>query len=192
VRYLVLSAALLITAAGVACGGGGEATQDATEFVFTQPANTVTPTTPVPAPPWATNSPGSNPTADNATASPAPVDDTPTMGATQPPATQPPATQPPAQPTATATPRLLQTVDVTVVNNLTFSPNRVEVPAGSTINFSWNGDVPHTVSSPDAGFNSGDPAKADSLSVVLTQPGTYQFLCETHPTTMKGLITVTP
>jgi plastocyanin len=187
VRLFLLPAAMLITALAVACGGGSSAdTGDETEVPDATPPTTVTPTTPIPAPPWATSSPtGESPTAPAAD-TPAPTQTpVPTSDATAP--TQ--ATQPPA-PTATNTPTLLMAVDVTVVNDLSFSPNRIEVPAGSTINFSWNGNVPHTVSSDDAGFASGAPAKADSLSVVLTTPGTYRFICETHPTTMKGLITV--
>jgi plastocyanin len=187
VRLFLLPAAMLITALAVACGGGSSAdTGDETEVPDATPPTTVTPTTPIPAPPWATSSPtGESPTAPAAD-TPAPTQTpVPTSDATAP--TQ--ATQPPA-PTATNTPTLLMAVDVTVVNDLSFSPNRIEVPAGSTINFSWNGNVPHTVSSDDAGFASGAPAKADSLSVVLTTPGTYHFICETHPTTMKGLITV--
>ncbi len=186
-RLFLLPAAMLITALAVACGGGSSAdTGDETEVPDATPPTTVTPTTPIPAPPWATSSPtGESPTAPAAD-TPAPTQTpVPTSDATAP--TQ--ATQPPA-PTATNTPTLLMAVDVTVVNDLSFSPNRIEVPAGSTINFSWNGNVPHTVSSDDAGFASGAPAKADSLSVVLTTPGTYRFICETHPTTMKGLITV--
>ncbi len=187
-RLFLLPAAMLITALAVACGGGSSAdTGDETEVPDATPPTTVTPTTPIPAPPWATSSPvGESPTAPAAVDTPAPTQTpVPTSDATAP--TQ--ATQPPA-PTATNTPTLLMAVDVTVVNDLSFSPNRIEVPAGSTINFSWNGNVPHTVSSDDAGFASGAPAKADSLSVVLTTPGTYRFICETHPTTMKGLITV--
>jgi plastocyanin len=187
VRLFLLPAAMLITALAVACGGGGSAdTGDETEVPDATPPTTVTSTTPIPAPPWATSSPtGESPTAPAAD-TPAPTQTpVPTSDATAP--TQ--ATQPPA-PTATNTPTLLMAVDVTVVNDLSFSPNRIEVPAGSTINFSWNGNVPHTVFSDDAGFASGAPAKADSLSVVLTTPGTYRFICETHPTTMKGLITV--
>ena len=186
-RLFLLPAAMLITALAVACGGGSSAeTGTDTEVPNATPPNTVTPTTPIPAPPWATSSPISESPTAPAVDTPAPTQ-TPVPTSNAPAPTQP--SQPPT-PTATNTPIQLMAVDVTVVNDSAFSPNRIEVPAGSTINFSWNGNVPHTVSSDEAGFASGAPAKADSLSVVLTTPGTYSFICETHPTTMKGLITV--
>ena len=47
----------------------------------------------------------------------------------------------------------------------------------------------HNVASATAGFES-DYAKAGTFSFTFNNPGTYYYLCEVHPTAMKGVVQV--
>jgi len=110
-----------------------------------------------------------------------------------------------AQPTATSVPPTSApsgpqsaSVGVTESKIFLFSPARVTVGVGGTVSWAWSDTTQfHNVDlkGPDGGVlaTSGDVAKSGSLSFRFTQPGTYEFVCETHEFSippMKGTVTV--
>ena len=77
------------------------------------------------------------------------------------------------------------------ISNFTFSPATLEVPVGTTLRWVNDDDVPHTVLGSDQGSVIRSPAldTSDSYSLVMSQPGTYQYFCSLHPH-MTGTIVV--
>jgi plastocyanin len=81
-----------------------------------------------------------------------------------------------------------------VRNGLTFEPNVVTVPVGSTVTWANQGSAPHTVTG--EGFDSGnDPSTwimgGGSFSFTFTAPGTYNYVCVPHEALgMAGTIVV--
>lgn len=86
---------------------------------------------------------------------------------------------------------------------MAFTPEEVEVDAGSTVTWT-NGDPgAHTVTSgaveqgtsgvtptPDGRFDSGDIAGGDTFEQTFDEAGTYEYFCALHPATMRGVINV--
>jgi plastocyanin len=83
----------------------------------------------------------------------------------------------------------------------------LEMQTGDTITWTWTpatggGQSHNVVGTPNAAdpawgqiveppFTEGGPAPQGGTSFTFTQPGTYEFLCQVHATTMKGTVTVT-
>lgn len=75
------------------------------------------------------------------------------------------------------------------LRGMAFAPNRIEIAAGTTIVWTNNDPVVHTVTADDKSWDSGaiDPGK--SWSHTFTQPGEFAFHCTPHPF-MKGVLVV--
>lgn len=107
----------------------------------------------------------------------------------------------PASPAATAT--AVQTpahgarpnaaeAEIVALDNR-FQPTTVTVPAGMTLRWVNRGSNAHTISSADGIWDSGTLLHGESFSVVLSEPGTYRYLCRQHVLQgMGGSIIVTP
>ena len=78
-----------------------------------------------------------------------------------------------------------------VIQNYTFSPNKLTVVAGTKVTWVNHDQVPHTVVEKDKQFRSSALDTNDSYSFTFNTPGVYQYFCTLHPT-MTGTITVTP
>ncbi len=79
--------------------------------------------------------------------------------------------------------------------NTTFQPQEITVPAGTTVTWTNQDDVSHTVTSgprdaPTNLFDSGDIAPGGTFSFTFTDPGTYEYHCSVHPG-MDGTVIVT-
>jgi plastocyanin len=98
------------------------------------------------------------------------------------------ATVPPAKPLAVADPNAAGGPQLTV-ENFNFTPADITVAPGTTITWTNNDDVEHTVTAPDNGFSSKALETGDSYSFTFTQPGTYTYFCAIHPF-MTGRVTV--
>jgi plastocyanin len=98
------------------------------------------------------------------------------------------ATVPPAKPLAVADlnaaggPRL-------AVENFNFTPADITVAPGTTITWTNNDDVEHTVTASDNRFGSKALETGDAFSFTFAQPGTYAYFCAIHPF-MTGRVTV--
>ena len=70
-----------------------------------------------------------------------------------------------------------------------FDPPDVAVEPGSTITWTNNGAVPHTVTADDGSFDSERLNPGDSYTVAFGGQGTVRYHCEIHPE-MRGSVTV--
>ncbi len=68
------------------------------------------------------------------------------------------------------------------IDNFSFGPATITIPAGSTVTWTNNDDVPHVVSSDDNKmFKSKALDTDDHFSFTFTKPGTYNYYCAIHP-----------
>jgi plastocyanin len=70
-----------------------------------------------------------------------------------------------------------------------FDPPDVAVEPGSTITWTNNGAMPHTVTADDGSFDSGVLNPGDSYTVAFDGQGTVTYHCTIHPE-MRGSVTV--
>jgi len=105
----------------------------------------------------------------------------------QPSAPQPGAGAPPVIPSAM--PGQDDEVQHATIRQMAFAPARIEIPVGTTV--TWTNDDPlaHTVTAEDGAFNSGLLNSGQTWSYTFTAPGEYPFYCIPHPF-MKGVVVV--
>jgi plastocyanin len=75
------------------------------------------------------------------------------------------------------------------IDNFSFGPAALTVPAGTTVTWTNQDDIPHTVVSTDGVFKSKALDTDDKFSFVFSKPGTYSYFCSIHPK-MTGQIIV--
>jgi amicyanin len=75
------------------------------------------------------------------------------------------------------------------IDNFTFSPPEITVAAGTTVTWTNDDDIPHTVRAVDGAFHSAAMDTADSYSFTFAKPGVYSYFCSLHPK-MVGKVTV--
>ena len=88
--------------------------------------------------------------------------------------------RPPAQLTANITIKLFQ-----------YQPGRLQVNAGTTVNWVNEDEIFHTVTAekPESGFNGSLDGKGKSFSFTFSQLGIYAYYCDRHEH-MRGEIEV--
>ena len=68
------------------------------------------------------------------------------------------------------------------IDNFSFGPATITVPAGTTVTWTNSDDVPHVVTSDDNKmFKSKALDTDDHFSYTFTKPGTYNYHCAIHP-----------
>ena len=70
-----------------------------------------------------------------------------------------------------------------------FDPPDAAIEPGSTITWTNNGALPHTVTADDGSFDSGVLNPGDSYTVAFDGRGTVTYFCAIHPE-MRGSVTV--
>jgi amicyanin len=79
------------------------------------------------------------------------------------------------------------------IKSFAFGPQQITVKQGTTVTWTNQDNVPHTVVSdagaPDA-FSSGSLIQGETFSFRFTKTGTYDYSCSIHPS-MKGTVIVT-
>lgn len=75
------------------------------------------------------------------------------------------------------------------IENFSFAPNASTVPAGTTVTWTNNDTVPHTVTSTDNAFNSGNINPGETFSFTFADAGTFTYVCSYHPN-MTGSVVV--
>jgi amicyanin len=75
------------------------------------------------------------------------------------------------------------------IENFTFGPQRVTVKAGTTVTWTNDDDIPHTVASSTKAFKSKVLDSDDKFSFTFTTPGIYEYFCTLHPH-MTGTLVV--
>jgi plastocyanin len=74
--------------------------------------------------------------------------------------------------------------------NMSFSPANLTVSVGSTVKWTNNDGMAHTVTSDNGSFDSGNMAGGATYSKMFSTVGTFPYHCTIHPG-MTGKITVT-
>jgi plastocyanin len=75
------------------------------------------------------------------------------------------------------------------IDNFSFSPATITVPAGTTVRWTNRDDIPHTVVSDDKVFKSKPLDTDEQFTYTFTKPGTYGYFCSIHPK-MTGKVVV--
>lgn len=75
------------------------------------------------------------------------------------------------------------------VENFTFKPKEIVVPAGATVVWIQKDRAPHTVTAKDGGFDSGRLTKGDKFTHTFSKKGSYDYICTFHPS-MRGKVIV--
>jgi plastocyanin len=81
-------------------------------------------------------------------------------------------------------------VDV-AISGFAFSPAALTVKVGTTVKWTNQDSVGHTVVADDNSWGSGNLNQGDSFSFAFNTAGTYAYHCGVHPN-MKATITVVP
>jgi plastocyanin len=104
---------------------------------------------------------------------------------------RPGAAEPASRPTAPAAPPPAADGKQVVIDNFTFSPATLTVPAGTAVTWVNHDDVPHTVTSPSRPRLLDSPTldTDESFTHVFKAPGTYDYYCTVHPR-MTGQVIV--
>jgi plastocyanin len=77
------------------------------------------------------------------------------------------------------------------IDNFTFSPAEIDVPAGTRVVWTNRDDIPHTVTdAADPRATKSPPLDTgDSYARTFDKPGTYRYFCSLHPY-MQGTVVV--
>jgi plastocyanin len=75
------------------------------------------------------------------------------------------------------------------IDNFSFGPAAITVPAGTTVTWTNRDDIPHTVVSDDKVFKSKVLDTDEKFSYTFSKPGTYPYFCSVHPK-MTGKVVV--
>ncbi|HYX67951.1 MAG TPA: cupredoxin family copper-binding protein [Terriglobales bacterium] len=75
------------------------------------------------------------------------------------------------------------------IDNYSFTPQTITVPAGTTVTWTNADDVPHTVAASDMAFHSKAMDTDEQYSHTFDAPGTYKYFCTVHPK-MQGTVIV--
>jgi plastocyanin len=73
--------------------------------------------------------------------------------------------------------------------NMSFSPATITVAPGTTVTWTNNDGMTHTVTADDISFDSGNITTGSKFSRVFSTVGSYSYHCTIHPN-MKGTIIV--
>ena len=68
------------------------------------------------------------------------------------------------------------------IDNFSFAPQTVTVPAGTQVTWTNQDDIPHTIVSDDkTTFKSPALDTDERFSFTFTKAGTYEYFCSIHP-----------
>jgi plastocyanin len=99
-----------------------------------------------------------------------------------------PAGQPAAPPPAAVVDPAAPVVKAGM-RGMAYAPARIEIAAGTTVEWKNEDPLAHTVTAADGSFDSGPVPPGGTWARTFTQPGSYDFRCTPHPF-MKGVVVV--
>ena len=94
---------------------------------------------------------------------------------------------PGSSPTATAPPG--QSTNAVTISGFAFAPATLTVKANTTVTWTNNDSVAHTVTADDGSFDSKNIAPGGTFSYTFTKSGNVSYHCAIH-TYMKATVTV--
>ena len=75
------------------------------------------------------------------------------------------------------------------IDNFSFTPPALTIPAGSTVTWTNKDDVPHTVvETNNHKFKSKALDTDETFSFTFNEPGTYEYFCSVHPKMVAKVI----
>lgn len=77
------------------------------------------------------------------------------------------------------------------IDNFTFGPANLTVPAGTTVTWTNHDDIPHSVVATDKAFRSAALDTNERFTFTFKTAGTFAYFCGLHPH-MTGKVIVTP
>ena len=86
-------------------------------------------------------------------------------------------------------PRAQPAAAVVRIANFTFGPQTITVRVGSTVTWTNDDDVPHTVRAVDGAFASKPLDTGDRFAFSFRTPGEHSYFCSIHPM-MTGKVVV--
>lgn len=104
------------------------------------------------------------------------------------------ATSAPVEVHSTAVSATDQPVSSTVSVNIkgfAFDPSELSIKTGTTVTWTNQDGVNHTVTSDTGLFDSGELGKGSTFSYTFTKAGVYTYYCIPHHQNMKASVTVT-
>jgi len=75
------------------------------------------------------------------------------------------------------------------IDNFSFGPAAITIPAGTTVTWINRDDIPHTVVSTEKAFKSKVLDTDEKFSYTFTKSGEYPYFCSIHPK-MTGKVIV--
>jgi len=75
------------------------------------------------------------------------------------------------------------------ITGLAYVPSRIEIAAGTTVRWTNNDPLVHTVTATDGSFTSPQFGLDATYRHTFTAPGTYTYYCTLHPN-MKATVVV--
>jgi plastocyanin len=81
------------------------------------------------------------------------------------------------------------TVTVSIANNA-YDPTPVQAGVGDVIAWTNEDSVPHTATFTAEGCATDNLNQGQSGAIVFNVPGTYEYICSVHPTTMSGEVVI--
>ena len=75
------------------------------------------------------------------------------------------------------------------IDNFVFTPDTLEIAAGTKVIWTNNDDIPHAVGAKDLSWKSHAMDTGDTFDHTFEKPGTYDYFCTLHPH-MQGKIVV--
>jgi plastocyanin len=101
----------------------------------------------------------------------------------------------PAEPTpVTTTPAPVTTTPAPIsvaIKSSTFTPDIVEISKGTTVVWTNDDGVKHTVTSISGAFDSGNIDPGKTYSYTFNQAGPFEYNCAIHPSMTHGKVIVT-
>jgi plastocyanin len=83
------------------------------------------------------------------------------------------------------------TDEVTMPRSYRFSPETIQVTAGTTVTFRNEDNFTHSVKLRDGSEPDHQVKPGESVQITFAQPGTYDYECSLHPRDMRGTVIVT-
>jgi plastocyanin len=72
------------------------------------------------------------------------------------------------------------TVRPALMDDFFFTPNRIQVPVGTTVSWQNNGAAVPTATEPKGAWDTGDINPGETKLVTFDTPGTYAHDCSSH------------
>jgi plastocyanin len=77
------------------------------------------------------------------------------------------------------------------IENMKFNPDKLEITAGDTVEWTNNDERDHNVTAKDGSFKSDNLNSGATYKYTFKKPGKYPYSCTLHPR-MKATVIVSP